>query len=109
MDSRWEFIEQEIQRARDNESDAWKLEYYRHAAGLLAAREFVEGGQITAYCRKQGLGEPHHHNVWGSMIASLQKLGWLVKVGSVKPSTRHTHIGAVARWKSQLWQRSNEN
>ncbi len=107
MGSRWKFIEQEIARARDNEPDAWKAEYYSHAAGFLAAREFVEGGQITAHCRKQGLGEPHHHNVWGAMISSLQKLGWVVKVGSVRPSTKHTHIGAVARWQSQLFVKSD--
>ena len=100
---RQKFIREEIKRARESEDDAWKLEFYKHSANFLSKNEFVEGGQLTLFCRKMGMDEPHHHNVWGAMIASLQKLGWIVKVGSVKPTTKHTHIGAVARWQSKLF------
>ena len=47
--------------------------------------------------------DPHHHNVWGSMVASLRKMGWIEKIGMVEPTTKHTHINAVCQWESKLY------
>tara|TARA_R110000751_G_scaffold154609_3_gene259658 strand:- start:2295 stop:2606 length:312 start_codon:yes stop_codon:yes gene_type:complete len=100
---RQEFIEAEIERAYQNADDDWKKEYYYNAAKYLADNRILEGGKICAFCRSQGMNEPHHHNVWGAMVASLSKLGWITKLGMVRPTTKHTHINAVCQWQSELF------
>ena len=37
------------------------------------------------------------------MVASLQKMGWIEKVGMIQPTTKHTHINAVCQWESKLY------
>jgi len=103
VQERFEFIENEIERAYIHADDGWKQEYYQNAARYLAEHKIVEGGKICAYCRSQGMKEPHHHNVWGSMMASLRKLGWVEKIGMVTPTTKHTHIDKVCQWESKLF------
>ena len=100
---RFDFIEAEIERAYVHANDEWKQEYYDNAAKYLSEHEFVEGGKICAFCRSQGMKDPHHHNVWGAMMASLRKLGVVGKVGMVRPPTRHKHIDKVCQWKSNLF------
>jgi hypothetical protein len=100
---RHEFIESEITRAHESEPNEWKKDYYENAAKYLAKNRYIEGGKICAYCREQGMSEPHHHNVWGAMIASLRKLGWVTKVGMIEPTTKHTHINSVCQWESNLY------
>ena len=100
---RKEFIKSEIERAYVNADDDWKREYYNNAVEYLSKNKIIEGGKICAFCRERGMSEPHHHNVWGSMVASLKKLGWVEKIGMVAPTTRHTHISAVCQWESKLY------
>jgi len=100
---RHEFIESEITRAHESEPNEWKKDYYENAAKYLAKNRYIEGGKICVYCREQGMSEPHHHNVWGAMIASLRKLGWVTKVGMIEPTTKHTHINSVCQWESNLY------
>jgi hypothetical protein len=100
---RFEFIEAEIDRAYVHADDEWKQEYYQNAAKYLAEHKIVEGGKICAFCRSQGMADPHHHNVWGAMMTSLKKLGWVEKIGMVRPTTRHTHINEVWQWESKLF------
>ena len=100
---RHEFIESEITRAHESDPNEWKKDYYENAAKYLAKNRYIEGGKICAYCREQGMSEPHHHNVWGAMIASLRKLGWVTKVGMIEPTTKHTHINSVCQWESNLY------
>ncbi len=100
---RKEFIKSEIERAYVNADDEWKREYYNNAVEYLSKHKIIEGGKICAFCRERGMSEPHHHNVWGSMVASLKKLGWVEKIGMVAPTTRHTHINAVCQWESKLY------
>jgi hypothetical protein len=97
------FIEAEIQRAYTNADDEWKKQYYHNAARYLAKNRYLEGGHLCAFCRSQGMADPHHHNVWGSMLAALRKLGWIEKVGMVEPTTKHTHINSVCQWESKLY------
>ena len=101
--SRFDFIEDEIERVFVNADDEWKKQYYEHAARYLRGHRIVEGGQICAYCRAQGMPDPHHHNVWGAMMASLRNLGWVEKIGMVTPTTRHTHIDKVCQCESKLY------
>jgi|TARA_X000001388_G_scaffold23937_1_gene16438 hypothetical protein len=103
MDERHEFIAAEIERAYVNADDDWKKEYYHNAASYLAKNRYVEGGKICAFCREQGMADPHHHNVWGAMITSLKKLGWVEKIGMIEPTTKHTHINQVCQWESKLF------
>ncbi len=100
---RFDFIEAEIDRAYVHADDEWKQEYYQNAAKYLSEHKFIEGGKICAFCRSQGMSDPHHHNVWGAMMVSLRNLGWVEKVGMVRPTTRHTHINEVCQWESQLF------
>jgi hypothetical protein len=93
-----------IQQAYDAEPNEWKDAYYKLAVRYLNDNKILEGGNLCAYCREQGLSEPHHHNVWPSMIASLVKLGWIEKIGEVVPTTRQTHINKVGQWRSRLYQ-----
>lgn len=97
------FIEAEITRAYTHADDDWKKQYYHHAARYLAANRYTEGGKLCAFCRSQGMPDPHHHNVWGSMLASLRKLGWIEKIGMMEPTTKHTHINSVCQWESKLF------
>ena len=69
---RKEFIKSEIERAYVNADDDWKREYYNNAVEYLSKHKIIEGGKICAFCRERGMSEPHHHNVWGSMVASLR-------------------------------------
>lgn len=101
--NRQEYIQSEINRAWQNESDEWKKLYYHHAAVYLSTHQYVEGGKICAYCRKQGMENPHHHNVWGAMMSSLRRMGWIHKIGMVQPTTKHTHIERVCEWESKLY------
>ena len=102
--SRHDFINSEINRAHENEKSQWKKDYYSSAATYLSSHEYMEGGKLCAYCRNLGMGEPHHHNVWGAMLNSLRKMGWITKAGMVEPTTKHTHINAVCQWKSNLFE-----
>lgn len=102
-ENRHEFIAAEIERAYVNADDDWKKEYYQNAANYLAKNRYVEGGKICAFCRSQGMADPHHHNVWGAMMSSLKKLGWVEKIGMVEPTTKHTHINQVCQWESKLF------
>ena len=97
------FIQGEIERAYVNADDDWKKAYYQNAVKFLATNRYLEGGHLCAFCRKQGMADPHHHNVWGSMLSSLRKLGWIEKVGMVTPTTKHTHINSVCQWESKLY------
>lgn len=83
--------------------DEWKADYFKTAISFLVDNETFEGGQICAHCRNNGLREPHHHNVWGAMLMALRKAGWTEKLGYVQPTTAHTHINAVVKWKSNLY------
>ena len=106
---RFEFIQDEIDRAYVHADDDWKQEYYENAAKYLSEHHIVEGGKICAFCRSQGMADPHHHNVWGAMMLSLKKLGWVEKIGMIRPTTRHTHISEVCQGESQLFKgRKNE-
>jgi hypothetical protein len=49
------------------------------------------------------MADPHHHNVWGAMMTSLRGLGWVEKIGMVRPTTKHTHINQVCQWESKLF------
>jgi len=100
---RHDFIASEIERAYENEPDEWKKQYYQNAAQYLAENRYLEGGKLCAFCRDRGMKEPHHHNGWGAMVASLRKLGWVEKIGMVEPTTKHTHINAVCQWESKLY------
>ena len=91
---RFEFIKAEIDRAFVHADDDWKAGYYQNAAKYLSGHHIVEGGKIC---------DPHHHNVWGAMMHSLQKLGWVEKIGMVRPTTRHSHINEVCQWESKLF------
>ena len=102
-ENRQEFIQKEIERAYTNADDDWKKQYYQNAVKFLTANRYLEGGHLCAFCRQQGMPDPHHHNVWGSMLASLRKLGWIEKVGMVTPTTKHTHINSVCQWESKLY------
>lgn len=96
-------IEEEIDRVYVNADDEWKKAYYQNAAEFLKRNHLFEGGKICLFCRERGMNEPHHHNVWGAMVTSLKKMGWIEKVGMVVPTTRHTHINAVCQWESKLY------
>jgi hypothetical protein len=106
--SRFEFIESEIEKVYVNADDDWKKQYYENAAKYLSENRIIEGGKICAFCRAEGMPDPHHHNVWGAMMASLQKLGWVEKIGMVTPTTRHTHINKVCQWESKLFRNDKE-
>jgi len=96
-------ISQGIDRAFENAEEEWKERYYSAAAEFLTNTEYFEGGEICRYCRRKNIGEPHHHNVWGSMLASLRKCDWAEKVGYVTPTTVQTHIGKVVYWRSLIF------
>jgi hypothetical protein len=103
MNERADFIQAEIERAYATADDDWKKQYYHNAARYLASNRYLEGGKLCAFCRSQGMADPHHHNVWGSMLSSLRKMGWIEKVGMVEPTTQHTHINSVCLWESKLF------
>ena len=96
-------IQEGIQTVRDNEAEEWKERYYLVAAQFLTNRAYFEGGEICAQCRAEKIGEPHHHNVWGSMLTTLRKHGWAQKMGYVTPTTVQTHIDKVVLWKSLIY------
>jgi DNA polymerase I-like protein with 3'-5' exonuclease and polymerase domains len=96
-------IQKDIDRALANARQEWKERYYELAYEFLEAHEIFEGGELKAYCKMQGLEDPHSHNVWGSMVQSLARTkGWTVKIGEVEPTTAHTHIDRVGQWRSLL-------
>ena len=103
MFDRDEFIQAEIERTYATADDDWKKAYYQNAVEYLRNNQYIEGGKLCAFCRERGMPEPHHHNVWGAMVASLGKRGWMEKIGMVVPTTKHTHINAVCQWKSKLY------
>ena len=51
---RFEFIQDEIDRAYVHADDDWKQEYYENAAKYLSEHHIVEGGKICAFCRRDG-------------------------------------------------------
>ena len=62
-----EHVEPLAQQAVDNESEAWKEQYLELAVEFLQRNEYFRGSELSKYCRKKGLGNPHHHNVWVSI------------------------------------------
>ena len=103
MNDRYALIADKIKKVRNNEKDTWKRKYYEYAFEYIKGVEYFEGGSVCSYCRSRGLSEPHHHNVWGSMLPSLVKKGWIEKIGMVTPTTSHTHIDKVCQWKSNIF------
>ena len=83
--------------------DSWKEKYLGYALEYLKINKETEGGALCKYCRECGLEDPYHHNVWGSMLPELEKLGWVKKIGMIKPSTQHSHIGVVCLWESLVY------
>jgi hypothetical protein len=104
---REDFIREEISRTYVAADDDWKKMYYDNALKFLTKHKLFDGGQLCAFCREQGMPEPHHHNVWGAMVNSLRKMGWTEKVGMMVPTTMHTHINYVCQWKSKLYKGKN--
>ena len=100
---RGNFIASEIERSYVHADDDWKKAYYHNAAEYLSKNKIIEGGKLCAFCHERGMPDPHHHNVWGAMVASLRKMGWIEKVGMIQPTTKHTHINAVCQWESKLY------
>jgi len=98
-----EYIQSQIELVRDNEEDSWKQAYYLLAIRFLNVHSTFEGGALVAYCRDSGLGNPHHPNVWPSMVSQLRKLGWIEKVGDVEPTTRYCHAKSVTLWSSRIY------
>ena len=61
--SREQFIQTEIERAFEA-ADDWKKQYFENAVKFLQKNRYLEGGHLCAFCREQGMPDPHHHNVW---------------------------------------------
>ena len=92
-----------IQTVIDNEADDWKRDFYTSVIPILECKMLFHGGEVCAYCRANGLREPHHHNVWGAVVNSLQGKGFAVKLGYVEPTTHQSHINKVRQWESNLF------
>ncbi len=103
MDDRQKFIDEEIERAYVNADDGWKKQYIENAVRFLKKNRYLEGGHLCAFCREQGMPDPHHHNVWCSMVRVLNQYGWITKIGKIKPTCKHTHIHEVTQWESNLF------
>ena len=100
---RYALIAEEISKAYEHETDDWKTEYYKTVVSYLVENEFFEGSSLCSHCRNQGMEDPHHHNVWGSMVSALNKFGWIEKIGMVEPKSKHNHQILVCEWKSKLY------
>lgn len=60
-----------IRRVIDNEREIWRNNYQRHFdlfVGQLMINQTFIGEDVRMFCRGRGMGEPHHHNVWGAMF-----------------------------------------
>lgn len=93
------------QRVLDNETDQWRRDYCATVLPFLMTTETVEGGELTAYCRRQGLVNPHHPNVWPAAVRALVMHGVLEKVGvstGARSPYSHDHRGANL-WRSLLY------
>ena len=101
--SREQFIQTEIERAFEAADDDWKKQYFENAVKFLQKNRYLEGGHLCAFCREQGMPDPHHHNVWCSMVRVLKQYGWITKIGKIKPTCKHTHIHEVTEWESNLF------
>ena len=101
--SREQFIQTEIERAFEASDDDWKKQYFENAVKFLKKNRYLEGGHLCAFCREQGMPDPHHHNVWCSMVRVLNQYGWITKIGKIKPTCKHTHIHEVTEWESNLF------
>ena len=101
--SREQFIQTEIERAFEASDDDWKKQYFENAVKFLKKNRYLEGGHLCAFCREQGMPDPHHHNVWCSMVRVLNQYGWITKIGKKKPTCKHTHIHEVTEWESNLF------
>jgi hypothetical protein len=81
----------------------WERDYQRLLVKFLKNHKTFAGSDVCAWMRKQGLGEPLHHNHWPTQIAYYAGQQWFKKIGSVRPTTSHSHIGEVALWESLLY------
>lgn len=96
---------EEVKRVIETERNKWKEEYERLFIQLCNSREFFDGSVPCAYARKNGLGEPHHHNVWVAMPTAMAKKGYATQVkGQTMPgSGTHSHNNNVGYWKSNIF------
>jgi hypothetical protein len=85
------------------EKEAWRIDYEELFLQFAKKHDYFEGGHVCRALRKAGLRNPHHHNVWGAMLNSMAKKGYILKVGNVTPTTSHTHIAQVGLWESSVY------
>lgn len=97
----------EVQAVLDAEHEEWKAEYEKLFIRLCHEREEFDGSVPCAYARKNGLGEPHHHNCWVAMLSSMGRLGYATRVKdvTVPGSSTHSHNNNVSYWTSNLYQK----
>ena len=65
-------------------------------------RVFRGGSLVKLFAENKVMPDPHHHNVWCSMVRVLNQYGWITKIGKIKPTCKHTHIHEVTEWESNL-------
>ena len=82
------------------DKEAWRFEYLKTVMPFLKQHDVFEGGHLCEWCRDQKMDEPWHHNEWVSMPQVLESMGLIEALGKTKPTTRHSHIGELTKWKS---------
>jgi len=86
-----------------HESAEWRQE----ALALLfeftrTATEF-HADDFKAYCDRNGLREPHHRNVWGSLYSAAARKRWIEKTGRYAASqTPESHAHHYVIWRSLI-------
>jgi hypothetical protein len=95
-------ISASIKRVIDNEKYDWKEKYEILFIKFAEKNKFFTGDQIKAHMIMVGLEYPHHHNVWGAMVSSMNKKGYMESIGIRTPMSKHNHMNSVNWWKSNL-------
>jgi hypothetical protein len=63
----------------------------------------VQADHFHSYCTQEGMGEPHHPNVWGSLYTIAGRKKWMVKSRRYATSEhRRAHAHTYVIWYSRL-------
>ena len=96
---------EEVKQVLESERQSWRDDYEVLFIKLCAEREYFDGSVPCEYARKNGLREPHHHNVWVAMPTAMRKKGYVSQItGTTVPgSSSHSHNNNVGYWRSNLY------
>lgn len=83
----------------ENEAEEWRAAALACVSSVASRLRWLSIHDVRRECERAGIGEPHHHNVWGALLRSAK--GVVRHTGAtVKNPSPSAHARTVGLWES---------